>query len=218
MSKEFAPQSSHEQLAYRYGKSLAARAINALQNQTLQEEISRLEELNMVDGKTGLLNDKGLEHAYDKLIATHNEKRRKSDKPAIPKTHSLLFADMDIFKKANEILGHGDADKLLFITGQFLKGNVRDEDSVGRFGGDEFVVILPETTQEDAAMLAERIRQSVNGITEIEGKQINPSMSIGVGVVDPTLSFSDTLKQANEAMYRAKENGRNQVIVFGEAA
>jgi diguanylate cyclase (GGDEF)-like protein len=186
--------------------------------ETGQEQKAAIEELqqdNMTDSKTGLLNSAGLEHEYNKLKESLSHIRRHSDLEHATQAHSILFIDLDDFKQLNSTLGHADADKLLAVTGAFIKGNLkRETDKAGRFGGDEFVVLLPDTSKEDAAIVAERMRQTMNGITSIENKPIAPSMSIGVGTLDPWLEFSETVHGANEAMYAAKGAGKNQVVVF----
>ncbi|HSX44403.1 MAG TPA: GGDEF domain-containing protein [Candidatus Saccharimonadales bacterium] len=182
----------------------------------LRSENERLEDQALIDSKTGLPNAQGLKLAYEKLVNKQPGHRRTDVEEN--ENNSMLFVDLDQFGLIDKTIGHPSADKLLMVVGQFLKGSLRDQDTVGRFGGDEFVAICPGTTKEEAAVIAERMRTAIEGISEVEGREVHPTTSIGVGEVNPGLSFLDSLEEANRAMLDAKEAGRNQVIVFSEAA
>lgn len=227
--KQFVPDTSDEienyQAFYQFGLAAASREVAYHNNlelieraKELEEANARLHKRNQIDSKTGLLNAEGLEHEYSKLAEAFSKHRRRADEDIEPANHSMLFCDLDKFGDINKTIGHPTADKLLLVVSQFMAGNLREGDIAGRFGGDEFVVVLPNTGQEEAKVVAERIRESVSSITEFEGTHLNPTVSIGVGSFDPALSLGDALKQANQAMYSAKGGGRNQVVIFEAAA
>ncbi len=124
---------------------------------------------------------------------------------------AVLFVDLDRFKTINDTFGHSIADALLVEIAQRLRSCVRQTDTVARFGGDEFTIILPDLHQpEDAARVAEKILESVVEPAAVGGATIEISVSVGVAVYPYDGTDSDTLlRNADKAMYRAKEAGRN---------
>lgn len=129
---------------------------------------------------------------------------------------SVIFADMDHFKRINDTYGHHAGDQALKMVARVLEGTVRDADLVARYGGEEFVVLLPETSLEQATLLAERLRILIGSIVppflEHDDRQL--SLSCGVAALPTTSGSSDDLLCcADQAMYRAKQAGRDRVIV-----
>ncbi len=126
--------------------------------------------------------------------------------------HSLavLFIDFDRFKNVNDSLGHPVGDKLLIEASQRLKSIIRAEDSLARFGGDEFTCLLPEIThREDAAAVAEKMVELFDRPFNIDGNEITLTVSIGISLYPDDAEDIDTLiKHADSAMYRAKDKGR----------
>jgi len=132
---------------------------------------------------------------------------------------SVLFMDLDHFKFFNDTHGHQAGDEILHILAQIMTEAVRESDTLARWGGEEFIVICPDTNQEDACMLAERIGKSVAGHQFPNAAQ-QPlgivSLSIGVASrSNRTDSPEKLLLHADEAMYCAKNNGRNRVVLYG---
>ncbi|MCZ8253970.1 MAG: EAL domain-containing protein [Hylemonella sp.] len=134
---------------------------------------------------------------------------------------ALLFIDLDHFKNINDARGHAVGDRLLQLVAQRLQALFRAEDTVARIGGDEFVVLIPELSLQagDGARLAmriaEKVRDELRQSIEIEGKSYRCGASIGVTLIDKTeKTTTDLLREADTAMYRAKEAGRNQVAFF----
>ncbi len=147
---------------------------------------------------------------FDDVIETEFEKSRASQKPL-----SLLVLDIDHFKKFNDSYGHAEGDKVLKQVAEILKDSVRKPALACRYGGEEFVVILPRTQSKEAYTLADRIRSLVESSTFSEHKV---TISIGVATVSETgqstLEFSNAaelFKAADNALYSAKANGRNRV-------
>lgn len=128
---------------------------------------------------------------------------------------ALLFLDLDHFKQINDTLGHGAGDQLLQVAAQRLLTCVRDQDTVSRQGGDEFVAVLPGADEEGAYTVAEKMLQSIIQPYKIEGHDLQISCSIGIAVFPDHAQDADTLiKYADVAMYQAKEGGRNRHLIF----
>lgn len=128
---------------------------------------------------------------------------------------ALMFLDLDNFKNVNDSLGHGIGDELLKQFAERLKNAVRDQDTISRLGGDEFVLILPGTDTDGAAYLAERILNIAAQQYNVERHEINLTVSIGIAIY-PTdgMDFDTLWRSADAAMYRAKQNGRNDYCFF----
>ncbi|MDH3744536.1 MAG: GGDEF domain-containing protein [Acidobacteriota bacterium] len=127
---------------------------------------------------------------------------------------SVLLADIDDFKLVNDEYGHLVGDEVLRRVAEALRARLRTHDFVARFGGDEFVLILPETTAAEAARLAEKLRNLIAESTFSHHK-IRLSLSIGVAVFSPEMADdSELLRRADRALYDSKTAGRNRVSVF----
>lgn len=128
---------------------------------------------------------------------------------------AVLMLDLDHFKRVNDTYGHAAGDAVLVRTAECLRQSVREADLPARLGGEEFVVMLPETGLQQALELAERIRYVIEYITpvEYEGQLIQVTASIGVAMMDSSSNDVESMiKQADEALYQAKESGRNKVV------
>jgi len=129
---------------------------------------------------------------------------------------ALMFIDLDKFKPVNDLYGHHVGDLLLKAVAERISDCLRKSDSVGRIGGDEFVVLLPAVNTEESALeVAEKIRHALNLPFEIEGATINISSSTGVAVYPNHAEEAQLLiKRADIAMYSAKAQGKNCVRVY----
>ncbi len=132
---------------------------------------------------------------------------------------SVIIVDLDHFKRLNDAHGHVAGDTVLRHVGQMLGASVRNVDMAGRYGGEEFLIVLPETDVDAAAALAEKLRRAVSGI-EVrlpEGEKVSVTLSAGVagGQVD-TIQLDHLVRDADAALYSAKALGRDQVFVFRE--
>jgi len=137
-----------------------------------------------------------------------------------PRHLSILMLDVDFFKLINDTYGHLGGDKVLKSICERIEGRLRKHEKLGRMGGEEFLVIMPEADREKSLKLAEEIRTLVAGKSiEYDGKQINVTLSIGIATIEKTaekideslLDYTLLLEQADKNLYRAKNNGRNQV-------
>jgi two-component system cell cycle response regulator len=167
--------------------------------------IERLRNLAIRDSLTELYNHR---HAMDLLA---NEFERVGRYAA---GVSLLMLDLDEFKRVNDEHGHPAGDAVLKEMAGVLKETLRTVDSVGRYGGEEFVIILPHTSPEEAHATAERIRRKVQGhVFWVGAKPLNVTVSVGVASYPSTSvdSPASLVREADRALYRAKEGGRNRV-------
>jgi diguanylate cyclase (GGDEF)-like protein len=162
-----------------------------------------LEKLSITDKLTGLYNrvktDSTLQHQID--IFT------RYDTP-----FSILILDIDHFKQVNDRYGHLIGDKALVVISEILKSELRKTDIAGRWGGEEFIVILPGTKLDGALELAEKIRILVHERRFCRKHKV--TVSIGATEIDESDNFNSIVKRADDALYQAKENGRNRVEHF----
>jgi diguanylate cyclase (GGDEF)-like protein len=127
---------------------------------------------------------------------------------------SVLMIDIDHFKKINDTYGHDIGDKALVATVERLTSSLRPEATLGRLGGEEFAVLLPEADGPAAAAAGERLREAVSRIEiEEDGKVIRFTVSIGICALQPGLTLEDVMNRSDQALYQAKQSGRNRVVV-----
>lgn len=129
---------------------------------------------------------------------------------------SIIICDLDLFKNINDKHGHPMGDEVLKVFADTLRNNVRTHDVVARFGGEEFVILLPETGSNRSIVVAENIRKKAHSsfIRTQDGSNILFSASFGVSHFDDDNDWMSVLKRADKALYAAKQNGRNRVVVF----
>lgn len=132
---------------------------------------------------------------------------------------SLILIDADYFKRINDELGHCAGDAALCHIAASCVRSVREADIVGRFGGEEFIIVLPRTDATEAAVVAERIRESVQQSSfNWQNRGVGITLSLGVAEAGPNAaSFDELLKAADRALYAAKHGGRNQVAIADNA-
>ncbi|MEM7247097.1 MAG: diguanylate cyclase [Acidobacteriota bacterium] len=180
---------------------------NALENARLYESLEHahraLTEISRLDPLTDLYNRR---HLFDRL---QHELARCAEQ-AVPL--SCLLIDLDHFKAINDQLGHQTGDRTLVRVARLLSGSLRGGDLVGRYGGEEFLVVLPRTGPDNAQELAERLRQRIE-TEQVPGALGSLTVSIGVASVDPSrpVSMDDLVGRADRALYEAKGLGRNRV-------
>lgn len=167
-------------------------------NHALEEQVSR-------DSLTGLYNRK----AIDELLRVQLARSQRLGLPL-----ALAMVDVDLFKQFNDIYGHLVGDQVLQAVAAALRDNLRDYTQVGRFGGEEFLVLLSDADADGVRATAERLRTCIGAQPfAIAGRQLAVTVSIGVAFAATTsgLTPDDLVGHADNAMYRAKANGRNQV-------
>jgi diguanylate cyclase (GGDEF)-like protein len=166
--------------------------------------VKRLEDLATTDGLTGLLNKRT-------LTEVARQKIRSAER--FGKPLSLLVCDIDHFKKVNDTHGHDVGDVVIKGLGEVLRRSKRDTDAVGRFGGEEFVVVCEQTDAEGAEQLAERIRQELEATTfHVKDGPLKVTCSVGVATYPRAgTDWESLFKATDEALYASKRNGRNRV-------
>jgi diguanylate cyclase (GGDEF)-like protein len=177
-----------------------------------REELSqlnnKLREISLTDGLTGVENRRSLE---ERLKEQWNHSVRLHEPMAV------VMCDIDKFKSVNDQYGHQAGDAVLKAIAQILKSEAREIDRVGRYGGEEFLLILPGTVLDAAVTFAERLREKVEAHTfAYEGGTLRRTMSCGVAAAPhPKVKDQEGLvRAADDALYVAKETGRNRVVRF----
>lgn len=159
-----------------------------------------------IDGGTQTFNKKYLVEALDSEFKFS----RTYSRPL-----SLIYFDLDFFKKVNDTYGHNIGDFILKETSGLVKSMIRKDDIFCRFGGEEFVILLPATDAKTAYELAERIRiQTENHVFKSEGHEIKQTISLGVSQLNQNMnSPKELLEDADQKLYQSKTNGRNRVTI-----
>lgn len=177
----------------------------AVDRALLQEKAGEFEQLSVTDALTGLLNRRYIEERL-------TEEVKRSNRHGFPM--SFMMLDVDEFKSYNDQFGHPAGDDALKLVADVLRDTLRAADVAARFGGEEFAILLPQTTGEEASTIAERLRHNVEQ-TQFPHRQV--TLSIGIANCSAELCSSMNLvSAADKALYEAKRAGRNQVKVFHE--
>lgn len=174
----------------------------AMKNSLLHEKVKMQ---SIVDELTQLYNRRYLYTVLENEI--NREKRFNQGL-------SILMLDIDYFKKINDENGHASGDKVLKKLSDTIKKNIRKIDTAGRYGGEEFVIILPFTNEAGAKIVAERIRKNIEDDVFIsqKGNEIKITVSIGISRYHKNESADSFIDRSDTAMYDAKKKGRNQLV------
>ncbi len=168
----------------------------------------KLHELAITDSLTGVFNRR---HFYY-VAQTELERSHRYDR-----NMAIILLDIDHFKWVNDSFGHLIGDQMLQALAQRCRSNLRVFDTIGRFGGEEFIILLPETCTKEAVLIAERLRHAVESISIPTPKgKASITISLGVACFEPgnPISLDQLVDAADKALYQAKENGRNRVAVY----
>jgi len=175
----------------------------------VDKEVKYREELKLLastDSMTKLLNRRFFTEMADTIM----ELARREELDV-----SLLMLDIDKFKNVNDTYGHQVGDEVIVILAQTLKNMTRMSDLLCRWGGEEFIVLLPKTSREGALIIAQKIRQAVESLCiPVDAELLKFTVSIGVSQINflNHESLESTIQRADKALYRAKESGRNRVV------
>src|SRR5579871_2174543 len=176
----------------------------------LTENLRRAQSEALLDSLTGLKNRRGLERAFEDL---------QREPPGLLGS-ALLLADIDHFKVVNDTYGHVLGDKVIRAVAHVLRSSIKGRDVAARLGGEEFAILLPQTSLTGAAAVAEQIRGTVaqGRICRPDGNESigQVTLSVGVAVARPGDTMEALLERADAAMYDAKRAGRNRVSVAGD--
>ncbi len=182
----------------RYPHSLSKKEVQKLLNE-LKVGINTLNYVATHDEKTGLYN-----LTFFKQIFAIESAQALRGKPL-----SIILADLDFFKRVNDEKGHVFADNLLKRVCALISKELRSYDVFARFGGDELLIMFPDTSLESAVMIAERLRKVIADDTVLSHDGL--TLSFGVASFQAKDNFTTILERADKAMYRAKREGRNKV-------
>jgi len=194
----FTPEQAERLMAF------ANQAAVALQKVRLIESLHRLA---TTDALTGLANRRHFMEQAEREF----EHARRYFAPL-----SALMLDIDHFKQVNDTYGHAAGDAVLRMVAEVCAAALRKVDVIGRYGGEEFAALLPETRLKDAARVAERLALAVSDLPfDIQGRLLHVTVSVGVAeALGPGDTLARMIDRADQAMYRAKQAGRNRVVVF----
>jgi diguanylate cyclase (GGDEF)-like protein len=200
-----AQKNYNEQLENANRELKKANEIIRTQNEQLREVAFRMEQLSKIDVLTELYNRR---YMIEKLAEEVNRYKRNQ------KPFSIIIADIDDFKKVNDTYGHDCGDYIIQKTAQTLADSVRGIDGVGRWGGEEFLILLPETVSGGALVLAERIQKNVQqSVWFYNQVQISIGLTLGIATFDGETDLEVVVKKADRALYDGKSNGKNCTVV-----
>jgi diguanylate cyclase len=179
----------------------------ALSRLAMQSLNKQLEKMSRIDGLTGLYN----RYCWEEQFAMEYKRSKRSGNSS-----ALVMIDIDFFKKVNDNYGHTAGDEVIKNLVNITKKATRETDITGRYSGEEFAIILPDTPVANVEFVAERIRRMVEKCTVFhDGAPI--SFTISIGIASFKHSYKDSaqwLDAAEKALYKAKEMGRNQVVLI----
>ena len=174
--------------------------------------LRRMQELTVTDDCTGLYNARHLNHVLEGEIYRSSRFGHE---------FSLVFMDLDQFKKVNDAYGHLIGSKVLGRIGELIKGQLRVIDSAFRYGGDEFVLLLPQTSKQNALVMVRRLKEALNSsvLLTTDGRKVRMTASYGVaGFAADGSTAPELLRAADQAMYRVKSAGRNGIALASEGS
>lgn len=174
---------------------------NHLLMKALEEKNKELLELSVTDGLTKVYNHRHIVQ----LLKDEVSRSERYDHPL-----SIILLDLDNFKSVNDTYGHQVGDKVLFQVAQTIKGFLREGDVIGRYGGEEFLVILPETGLEGAIAAGEKLRKATESILYDE-ENLQTTVSGGIAIFEH-FNYSKMIRIADINLYEAKSKGKNQII------
>jgi diguanylate cyclase (GGDEF)-like protein len=183
-------------------QELANQAAITLHNSELYEETKYLA---TIDDLTGSLNRRQLFELGERELKRHHRLHHPL---------SVLMFDIDYFKKVNDQHGHAVGDEVLRILCERATVHTREIDILGRYGGEEFAVLLPETEVKEALEIAERLRVAAAEPMHIGDLELRISISVGVAAAHYDQSLSHLLQRVDTALYQAKREGRNRVVAI----
>jgi diguanylate cyclase (GGDEF)-like protein len=193
-----------------YMRNIAKRVAQGIQlqlaNASLAEQLRVALQMVRLDAATDALTGQGNRRALDELLRQQVEFAAQTGR-----TFSILMLDIDFFKKVNDIHGHMVGDDALRAFAQRVREHLRQGDVCARFGGEEFVAVLPGTTLETALEVAERLRSGVEAEPLLSTPLVQLTVSIGAATLAPGQTVEELLNVADAAVYAAKRGGRNQV-------
>jgi diguanylate cyclase (GGDEF)-like protein len=187
------------------------RALSELRekNVQLEQSLRRVEEVAATDPLTGLYNRRHFGKVLEQMFA--EAQRYDTDL-------ACVMIDLDGYKQLNDAYGHQVGDQILVVAGRVITANMRKMDVAARYGGDEFIVLVPRATADEASQVVQRIREEYRQACRVLlRRNEGPTMSVGIGSLqgDGPVTAEQLVARADGALYRAKESGRNRIILSG---
>ena len=178
----------------------------------IYKDITKYKQTNLdgIDFTTKLLNKQTTFKQLEEYLKSINEK---------PESFTLAMADIDFFKKINDTYGHLAGDEILKQISECLIKNIKGDDIVGRFGGEEFIILLKNTNLDNSKALLEKIRKDIDDLIVKYNNFIIDNLNISIGAVfnqGNNTDLNNLIEKADKALYNVKENGRNQTKFFDE--
>ena len=188
-------------LSAKHQKELLAK------NKQLEETLEKANILANTDSLTGLFNRRYMAERFSEQI----EYAEKSGNP-----FSIIICDIDGFKRINDSFGHDIGDKVLSIISSFFKESCRGKDIISRWGGEEFLFLLPKTNIEESVKVAERLRNDIQELDYGLCDDLIITMTFGVSTYSSGAKIDSIIKSADTALLFGKENGKNRVEMYQE--
>lgn len=195
----------HDEIKITNAELREANKVIEMKNSQLKQVLEQLELTAKTDMLTGLYNRRHMIDEIEKEVAKFSRHN---------KNFSLLIADIDFFKKVNDSYGHNCGDYVLKLVAETLRTSIRKMDTVARWGGEEFLMLLPETGVDGAELLAERIRKNVEKQAIHYHDAVFPiTITLGLAVFSSKDKIDEVIKRADNALYDGKAKGRNCVCI-----
>ena len=170
----------------------------------MQNELSETRQMLNEDALTGALNRRGMEQTLSREIALAHRNGSK---------FAIAMVDLDYFKKINDQHGHEVGDQMLMHFAELIRSVLRKSDALVRYGGEEFTLLLPDTDSRGAMLVLSRLQQLMKkSPIQYEGKEVNTTFSAGVAFLKSEENGHAVLRRADEALYRAKNEGRDRIV------
>ncbi len=174
-------------------------------NRELQGAYETIEKLALTDSLTGLANRRSI---MNQLAVEVSRCDRNGG------FFSLIMCDIDFFKRVNDTYGHDTGDYVLKTVADVMRANLRQQDIVSRWGGEEFLIMLPLTELKKAVAVAEKLREAIkNTEMSFAGENFRVTMTFGVSAYDKGMGIEHSIKKADDALYTGKQTGRNKVVM-----
>lgn len=171
----------------------------------LKKYNTQLEIISVTDKLTQIYNRVKLDEILEQQEALYQRYQH---------TYTIMLIDIDFFKRVNDQYGHQIGDQVLIEFSKILKDNIRNTDIIGRWGGEEFVLISPKTNLNEASILAEKLRNLIQDFSFSSADKLTASFGLSERANKSILTLNDLISQADEALYTAKKEGRNRVIKY----
>jgi diguanylate cyclase (GGDEF)-like protein len=208
-SVEILAPATFTMLMAKFSPFLLVAYVTSMLASDIKSAKNKITVMSQTDELTGLLNMRAFNTILEKEIAA----AARYNTP-----YTVLMIDIDSLKQINDHVGHSAGSRLIRIIASSLKNCVRNSDVLARYGGDEFVVLMPQTSTEHAQIAAERIRAAIDNTSfDMNGKRVASTVSIGIASYPDCVSEAETvLDKADVALYKSKHSGRNQVTYYDQ--